>query len=208
MDARLYQVDLPPEILSRGFWLYAWEIAGPGGEPYCYVGMTGDVTGVAQSPYVRAGAHLGFNENSNALRRLLVKKGVTPESCKSMTFLAYGPVLPYSHQRPKHPDYEASRKRVGALERKLWSAAEAAHNTMLNERPRFAEEFDETLWEDVRAAFARHVKLSIMGDEYDDWFTVDENTWTMTKEGEGPTLGELVKQQKAEEESARKGEKK
>jgi hypothetical protein len=160
MAAKLYEVDLPPEILSRGFWLYTWKIVGPEDERFCYVGMTGDVTGVAQSPYVRAGAHLGFNKNSNALRRLLVKQGVEPETCKSMTFLAYGPVLSYSHQHPKHPDYEASRKRVGALERKLWTAVDAAQNKMLNERPRFAEEFDKSLWEDVRTTFALHLTLS------------------------------------------------
>jgi hypothetical protein len=159
MGAKLYRVDLPPEILSRGLWLYAWNIVGPQGEQFCYVGMKGDVTGVAQSPYVRAGAHLGFNENNNALRRHLVERGVVPETCKSMAFLAYGPVLPYWHKQ-KHPDYEASRERVGALERQLWAAAKAAHNTMLNERPLFAEEFDERLWEDVRAAFSAHLRLS------------------------------------------------
>ena len=36
---------------------------------------------------------------------------------------------------------------------------------MLNERPRFAEEFDVSVWDvsvwkDVRAAFAHHLKLS------------------------------------------------
>ena len=159
MGAKLYQVDLPTEILSRGFWLYAWNIVGPQGEQFCYVGMTGDVTGVAQSPYVRAGVHLGFNENNNALRRHLVKRGVEPETCKGMKFLAYGPVLTYRHKH-RHPDYETSRKRIGALERQLWTAAQAAHHTMLNERPRFAEEFDQSLWEDVRAAFSPHLKLS------------------------------------------------
>lgn len=160
MRAKLYQLDLPPEILSRGFWLYAWKIVGPRDERYCYVGMTGDVTGVAQSPYVRAGGHLSFNENSNALRRHLVKRGVEPEICKSIAFLAYGPVLPYWHKQPKHPDYESSRKFVGALERQLWTAAAAAHNTMLNEKPRFGEEFDVSSWENIHAAFAPHMKLS------------------------------------------------
>ena len=163
MGAKLHKVELPPEILSRGFWLYAWKIVGPQREQFCYVGMTGDVTGVAQSPYVRASAHLSFNKNSNAIRKHLAGRGIEPENCKSMTLLAYGPVLPYRHKdpkQPKHPDYEASRKRVGALERQLWTAARAAHNTMLNERPRFADEFDESLWKNVRAAFAAYLKLS------------------------------------------------
>lgn len=160
MDAKLYQIDLPPEIIARGFWLYAWKIVGPLGEPLCYVGMTGDVTGVAQSPYARAGAHLGSNKNSNALRRHLAKRDIRPETCRSMTFLAYGPVLPYWHDTPKHPDYEASRKRVGALERQLWSAAREAHNTMLNERPRHSDRFDEFLWKQVYSAFAQQLGLS------------------------------------------------
>jgi hypothetical protein len=158
MGARLYQVKLPPQILSRGFWLYAWNIIGPRDDRYCYVGMTGDVNGAAQSPYARAGAHLGFNKNNNAIRRHLLYRGVAPESCKSMEFFAYGPVLPYWHEQ-KHPDYQVSRKRVGALERKLWAEAKAG-NTMLNEQPRFAGEFDESLWEDVRTAFAPYLKFS------------------------------------------------
>jgi hypothetical protein len=160
MGARLYQVDLPPEILSRGFWLYVWNIVGPCRERFCYVGMTGDgPSRVAQSPYVRAGAHLGFNKNNNGLRKHLAKKGVVPEKCRSLAFLAYGPMLPYRHKDPTD-GYEASRKRVGALERQLWTAAEAAGNTMLNQRPRFPEEFDELLWKDVHAAFTPHLKLS------------------------------------------------
>jgi len=125
MTAKLFEVELPPEILCRGFWLYAWNITGPQEERYCYVGMTGDASGLAQSPYVRAGAHLGFNKNNNALRRLLEARDVEPEKCKRMLFLAYGPILPYSHE-PKHPDFQESRKRVGALERQLWTEAEAA----------------------------------------------------------------------------------
>ena len=105
-------------MLSRGFWLYAWNIVGPEGERFCYVGMTGDVTGVAQSPFVRAGAHLGFNTNSNAIRRHLCKRGLAPESYTGMKFFVYGPVLPYSDKYLKD-DYEDSRKSVGALERQL-----------------------------------------------------------------------------------------
>ena len=142
--------------MMRGFWLYAWKIIGPAGDRYCYVGMTGDVTGMAQSPYARAGAHLGFNKNSNALRRLLEKRKIQPEGCRALEFLAYGPVLPYWHKQD-HPDYETNRKIIGALERKLWAAAKDAGNVMLNEQPRFAHEFDAPLWETVRAAFAASI---------------------------------------------------
>jgi hypothetical protein len=154
----VYHFDLPPRILARGFWLYAWKIVGPQGEQYCYIGMTGDVTGVAQSPFARASSHLGFNENSNALRKHLRLRNVSPESCKSISFIAYGPILPYVHSQPRHPDFDVSRKRVGALERKLWTEAKA-QNTMLNGEPSFDAEFDEALWQGVRDAFTPHLNL-------------------------------------------------
>jgi hypothetical protein len=157
MSAALYEVNLPPQILVRGFWLYAWKIVGQTGQRFCYVGMTGDISGVAQSPYARAGAHLGSNPNSNALRQHLARQGIEPERCKTLTFLAYGPVIPY--QPKPHADFEPRRKRVGALERKLWTAA-AVNNTMLNGRPQFSEAFDASLWEKVRAAFASHLDLA------------------------------------------------
>jgi hypothetical protein len=159
MAAKLYQVDLPPQILSRGFWLYAWEVIGATGERFSYIGMTGDVTGVAQSPYARAGAHLGWNANNNALRRHLCKRGVAPETCKSIKFFAYGPLLAYTHGQPRDQQYETNRTLVGALERQLWAAAKAAQNTMLNGTPQFSDKFDQGLWQDVRAAFAPCLNL-------------------------------------------------
>lgn len=122
--------------------------------------MTGDVTGVAQSPFNRASAHFGFNKNANAIRRHLESHGLKPEDCKGLTFMVYGPVLPYFHSpEERHRDFNESRKRVGALERQLWTAAKAANYTMLNNRPGFGAEFDESLWRGVRAAFASHLKL-------------------------------------------------
>jgi hypothetical protein len=54
MDAQLLKFSLPPTLLQRGFWLYASKIRGPNDKTLCYVGMTGDVNGVAQSPFARA----------------------------------------------------------------------------------------------------------------------------------------------------------
>jgi len=159
VDRKLYQLDLPPQILSRGFWLYVWDIISPTGDRLCYVGMTGDVTGAAQSPYVRAGTHLGFNANNNAVRRLLKKRDLEPERCTRIKFFAYGPLFQYAHNAPKDHEYEANRKCVGAVERQLWTAAKAAKNTMLNERPRFSDTFDKDLWDDVRIAFAPCLNL-------------------------------------------------
>ena len=96
-NSKLYEVDLPPDILARGFWLYAWKITGPAGERFCYVGMTGDVTGVAQSPFARAGGHFSSKKQMNAVRRHLATHGVEPEFCGGIKLLVYGPVFPYLH---------------------------------------------------------------------------------------------------------------
>jgi len=161
-EAKLHQIDFPPEIMARGFWLYAWKILGAGNNRFCYIGMTGDVTGVAQSPFNRAAAHFGSNTNANAIRRHLLSHGFEPEKCDSFTYLVYGPVLQYWHApppAPRHPDFDESRKIVGALERQLWTAAKETGFTMLNEQPRFAADFDDLLWRGVRAAFAAHLNI-------------------------------------------------
>jgi len=163
VTAKLYEVDLPPKILSRGFWLYAWNIVGSDGKPYCYVGMTGDVTGVAQSPFNRWSAHFGFNKKSNAIRRHLETLKIIPEECRSLRFLAYGPILPYVHQEhgiPKHPEFDERRKRVAALEKRLWQEAEKAGHAMLNRKPQSSVNAEGSLWKGVQAAFARHLSFS------------------------------------------------
>jgi hypothetical protein len=118
--------------------------------------------GVAQSPFVRAGAHFGSNKTANAIRRHLAAPdngSVEPEHCKSLSCFVYGPVLPYVHQKPRHADFEQSRKAIGKLERQLWAAAVDAGNKMLNGRPRFLADFDETVWKGVHAAFKRPLGL-------------------------------------------------
>jgi hypothetical protein len=160
--AQLHKIAFPPAIMARGFWLYAWKIMARGNKRFCYVGMTGDVTGVAQSPFNRAAAHFGSNENANAIKRYLLSHGFEPENCDSFTYLVYGPVQRYWHATPpalRHKDFDESRKRVGALERQLWTVAEAAGYTMLNSRPRFATTFDKRLWRGVHAAFSSHLGL-------------------------------------------------
>ena len=77
MNAQAWELSLPPRLLRRGFWIYAWKIIGPQDEPLCYVGMTGDVTRVAQSPFGRATSTLGNNKNANTLRRALEASGLT-----------------------------------------------------------------------------------------------------------------------------------
>jgi hypothetical protein len=76
------------QAVQRGFWIYARKIVGPRDERLCYVGMTGDVTRVAQSPFGRATLTLGNNKNANTLRKALEGRGVYPERCKVLTLAA------------------------------------------------------------------------------------------------------------------------
>lgn len=160
--AGLYQVDLPPQILARGFWLYIWKIIDPRGSAFCYVGMTGDVSGVAQSPFARAGGHFSENKNANSLKRHLGRHGIEPEACQKIAQIVYGPIFPYWHSVPtRHSEFDETRSRVAALERKLWMEAFEAGNTMLNRKPAGSDLYDENKWDEVRVAFASHLGLSI-----------------------------------------------
>jgi hypothetical protein len=163
MVGRLHTVDLPPEVFARGFWLYVWKIVGPNGKRFCYVGMTGDVTGVAQSPFARAGGHFGSNKTVNQIRRYLEDPhGLKPEECQNFRFLFYGPLFPYEHRlgQPKHPSFEENRKRVAVLERRLISEIEKSGCEMLNRAVRAVLGADDPLWEGVRAAFATDIGFS------------------------------------------------
>jgi hypothetical protein len=44
MTARAWELSLPPQLLQRGFLVYAWKIVGRRDEQLCFVGMTGDVS--------------------------------------------------------------------------------------------------------------------------------------------------------------------
>jgi hypothetical protein len=80
-------------LLSRGFWLYVWEITAPNGRKVHYVGKTGDkATRVCQSPFNRLSNHLGGNKNSNALKRHLARMKIQAENSQ-FRFYAYGPLF-------------------------------------------------------------------------------------------------------------------
>lgn len=153
----LHAIRIPPSILARGFWLYLWRIVGPRNDAFGYVGMTGDVTGVAQSPFARAGSHFGSNKNANAIRRHLEAKHILPEQCSDFRFLVYGPILPYWHSVPRHPDFDNSRRSVAALERRLWQYAEDCGLKMLNRKPGSRAPLDEVIWQDVESAFSPYL---------------------------------------------------
>jgi len=152
MRARHREFLLPPALLKRGFWVYVWKISGPNDETLCYVGMTGDVTGIAQSPFVRASTHLGQNKKSNALRRRLCERGIDPEHCKELIFSAYGPIYDVTDAK----NFQDNRRRVGALERALWDALNRDGFEPVNSRPAFADDYDLVLFKEIRSAFAHY----------------------------------------------------
>jgi hypothetical protein len=152
MDAELWEFSLPPNLLQRGFWLYVWKIRGPNDEPLCYVGMTGDVTLVAQSPFNRAGAHLGLNKNNNALRRALRQRDISPERCTELCFLAYGPIYDSADTK----NFKDNRRNVAALERALWDALKRDGFDPVNNRPKSRSDYDVAIFTKIRSAFARH----------------------------------------------------
>lgn len=119
--------------------------------------MTGDVTGVAQSPFGRASGHFGNNKTTNQIRRYLADRGIEPEKCRSSKLVFYGPLFPYEHHehgQPRHPDFNANRQRVANLEKRLIHEVKASGYEMLNRSIPAANGSDDPLWDGVRAAFA------------------------------------------------------
>jgi hypothetical protein len=159
MAPNLYRFDLPPQILTRGFWLYVWKIGLSDGSNVFYVGMTGDTGSYrAQSPFNRVSAHLGSNDKSNALRRYLRLKDIDPETCIALAFAAYGPMyeVPVPTDREA---YQRMRGKVAALEKALWLFLENSGCSRLNSCPRSTSDLDKEMWPAVRSAFGRHLGL-------------------------------------------------
>jgi hypothetical protein len=127
VSARTHELSFGGGLLERGFWLYVWEISAPG-ETIYYVGRTGDSSsGNAQSPFNRMGQHLGFREESNALRRQLKAKGIQPEQC-SFRLVANGPILGEGTNAEEH----RARRDTVAMEKALADEMCAAGYDVLN----------------------------------------------------------------------------
>lgn len=152
MDAVTESLEFSGEVLRRGFWLYLWEIAAPGGATVYYVGRTGDSSSQnAQSPFNRMGQHLGFNVKSNVLRRRLVALGITPEDCH-FHLVTHGPLLAEAATMDGH---RINRDVVAGLEKALADAMTAAGYNVIN--PVYSKKpIDAELFASVRAAFAKH----------------------------------------------------
>lgn len=148
----IHEIHFGGDILQRGFWLYVWEVTGEGHAPLYYVGRTGDSSSTnAQSPFNRMGQHLGFAENSNMLRRHLVKNRVVPESC-FFRLIAVGPIEkePKSHSRR---EYDRRRDVVAAMEKALADLLTSWGFNVMNS-VKCRKPLDEARFAEVRAAFA------------------------------------------------------
>lgn len=151
MIAQTHTITISGGILSRGFWLYVWDIWHRDGRRLLYVGRTGDSSSLnAQSPFIRLSGHLGQNERSNALRRHLEKNGIALEDCENFEMTAYGPLLP--EERDDREKYQRSRDHVAALEKRLADALSAAGYHVLN-KVHCLKSLDDAAWANVVAAF-------------------------------------------------------
>jgi len=148
--AATHRLEFNGGILQRGFWLYIWEITPPSGEAIYYVGRTGDSSSpFAQSPFNRMGQHLGFNKNSNVLRRRLKLLGIHPEACR-FQLVTHGPIL----EEAGHPtEHLARRNHVAALEKALAEALLAAGYAVVN-KVHCRHRLDEEVFFKVKAAFS------------------------------------------------------
>lgn len=152
MGAQTHAMQFDGGILSRGFWLYAWEVLTPEGKFVHYVGRTGDSSSPhAQSPFNRLSQHLGQNKHSNALRRHLSDANLVAEHCK-FRLVAHGPIFPEGSTMTEHAFL---RDRVAALEKALRDKMEASGYEMLN-TVACKKPVDQALLAETLRAFAAH----------------------------------------------------
>jgi hypothetical protein len=149
----LYNASFDGALLSRGFWLYVWEIVAPDGRTVHYVGKTGDkASRVCQSPFNRLSNHLGGNKHSNALKRHLAQKEIEPERCQ-FRFHAYGPLFADNSRRTHGELCDVT----SGLEKALAEAMSEAGYDVINKVP-CRTPIDRAMFQSARNAFAAHFK--------------------------------------------------
>lgn len=155
MSASTQIVQFDGQFLSRGFWLYAWEVSLPSDTTIVYVGRTGDSSSPhAQSPFNRMGQHLGRAVNSSMLRNHLDKQGADPDQCR-YRLIAHGPVLPEVATK-EMADHKVSRDVVAAMEKQLATDLKDAGYDVVN-TVTSKKLLDPDLYAPVRAAFAKEL---------------------------------------------------
>jgi hypothetical protein len=133
---KAYKMSFEGRLLSRGFWLYVWEIKGPRSH-HVYVGRTGDSSSPhASSPFKRIGQHLdpGRSAKGNALLRQLRRAGVKHEEC-CFDMIAVGPIFSEQATFVKHVPV---RNKMAALERAVADELQRRGYMVLGIHPRDA----------------------------------------------------------------------
>jgi hypothetical protein len=147
-------------LLSRGFWLYVWEILVPDGTRVHYVGKTGDKASRAcQSPFNRLSNHLGGNKHSNALKRHLSQRKIDPEQCQ-FQFHAYGPLF----QEKRKGTHDDLCDITSGLEKELADAMAEAGYEVVN-KIHCRTKGDAEVFEEVRDAFSSHFDKLLPGSK-------------------------------------------
>lgn len=152
-------VQLPAEMLHRGFWLYVWRVTVDRSQ-VLYVGRTGDNSSpFAVPPYQRMGQHLGNTKTQNALRQHLKKLGYDPTDCRHFDFICHGPIHPEVTGDNERSDLMARhlplRNSAGALEKRLAEGLKKAGYRVLN-KVSWSHDHDPLLWRSVAKAFRAH----------------------------------------------------
>jgi hypothetical protein len=154
MKATTHELNFHGELLTRGFWLYVWDITTPEKRHLYYVGRTGDSSSNnAQSPFNRMGQHLGLNAKNNVLRRTLESKDVDPEKCV-FRLVAHGPILPEAGNSEEHTK---CRDRIAAMEKALALALSEVGYEVMN-AVKCRANLDAAAFGVVRAGFAAYFK--------------------------------------------------
>ena len=119
MKFKTHEMKFEGELLSRGFWLYVWEVNNKGKLQY-YIGRTGDSSSIkASSPFVRSARHLDFSPNAkgNTLLRQLGTRLTRQQISKcKFRLIAVGPLFKESKRLPLH---RRRRDVLAALESKV-----------------------------------------------------------------------------------------
>jgi hypothetical protein len=161
MGSAAHQLAFSGPLLDRGFWLYVWDITTVRKTHLYYVGRTGDSSSKnAQSPFNRMGQHLGFNKNSNVLRRRLQSKGIDANKC-TFRLVAYGPILKEAKTLEQH---RLRRDRIAAMEKALADAMTKVGYTVINQ-VHCRIQLDAEAFGAVRVAFATHFEKLPQGSE-------------------------------------------
>jgi hypothetical protein len=152
MNLTTQELKFSGALLGRGFWLYVWDVTTVAKTHLYYVGRTGDSSSQnAQSPFNRMAQHLGFNKNSNVLRRRLRSKGIDANRC-AFRLVASGPVL---EEAKGHAQHQESRDRIAGMEKALADAMTEAGYVVIN-KVHCNTQLDAKAFGSVRVAFAKH----------------------------------------------------